>query len=154
MTRFETLFTIRYAIRVLERGRRFWAKIDVLLKVCALLSASSAIYAIGATDQRIAIVFGAFFALTQAIEFALRPADKSAAALAAAAPYANLFAAQSGRADDALEADYLAIAAQDDFLSLESIRRLAYNDVVEERCEDTSEAYVLTRWQRLIAFFA
>ena len=66
MTRFETLFTIRYAIRVLERGRRFSAKIDVLLKVRALLSVSSAIYAIGATDQRIDIVFGAFFALTDA----------------------------------------------------------------------------------------
>ncbi|MBV5337867.1 MAG: hypothetical protein J0653_08095, partial [Deltaproteobacteria bacterium] len=81
MVRRDTLFSIRYAVRVLERTTRFWAKADAIVKICALLAGSGAIYALASESKSIALAFGIFFALTQALEFAVRPADRSALAL-------------------------------------------------------------------------
>lgn len=154
MIRFETLFAIRYAIRVLERTCRFWAKVDAALKICALLAGSSAIYAIATQDRAVSIAFGFFFALTQALEFALRPADKAAEARAGRAGYAQLLAAEAVHSDQALQAAYEQLCAQDDIACMESLRRIAYNDVVEERSQDASAAYALTRWQRFMSWMA
>ena len=154
MTRFEILFTVRYAVRVLERTARLWRRIDAALKVCALLAGSGAIYAVSSQSARAAMCFAAFFALAQALEFALHPAELSARALMARRPYEQILASEAGETEAALESRYHAASMGDDITVLESLRRVAYNDVVEERSDTPEAAYRLTAWQRLIGFVA
>lgn len=154
MTRFEILFTIRYAVRVLERSSRFWGKVDVAIKICALLAGSGAIFSIASQNQAISLVFGVVFAITQAIEFSIRPAEKSAKAMSARAPYANLLFFESACDEAALERAYAEIAAADDVLVMEGLRKIAYNDVLEERSECAESAYRLSVWHRLLGWLA
>ena len=81
MTRNETLFTIRFAVRVLERTARFWAKTDAVIKGLSLLAGSAAIYSLGSESKSITLALGILFALTQAFDFSVRPYERSALAL-------------------------------------------------------------------------
>ena len=154
MTRNDTIFSLRYAVRVLERTTRFWARIDTLIKGLSLLSGSAAIFALGNESKTMTLALGLFFALTQAVEFSLRPSDRSAQALGERTAYARLLARQASFADDALDAAYQQIASDDNLIAMEGLRRIAYNDVVEERGNDSSNAYVLSFWQRMMEFLA
>lgn len=154
MTRNDALFSIRYAVRVLERSARYWAKIDGAIRIAALLAGSGAIYAISIESRPIAIGFGIFFAITQAIEFALRPADKSALAMGARLGYARLMADQSSHEDAALERAYQQLVAVDEVIVMECLRRIAYNDVLYERGHDPAHAYSLSAFDRFMSVMA
>lgn len=154
MARSDTLFSLRYAVRVLERTSRFWQKADAILKICALLAGSGAIYALASESKPITLVFGIFFAFTQALEFAVRPADRSALALGERSAYAKLLARQAGLSDTDLDAAYQQIVSDDEIIAMESLRKIAYNDVLEERGDSAVHAYPLSFWQRVLAFLA
>lgn len=147
-TRFETLFCLRYAERVLERYARVWRRADAALRVFALLSASAAIWALGAQDQRLAIILGLLFALVQALQHGVGPARIEQQALAAKFGYADLLARERVLSDEQLEDAYRQVAARDNVIVPEYLRRLAYNDVAEERGCDTSDLYALGRFDR------
>lgn len=154
MSRSDTTFSIRYAVRVLERTARFWSRIDTSIKVFALLSGSGAIYALASHSEVFTLACGAFFALTQAIEFAVRPADKSALALGERGAYAKLLANQSAMSDEAIEDAYQKAVCDDEVTVMEGMRHIAYNDVLYERSADPSYAYCLTFRERVLAFIA
>lgn len=154
MTRHDTLFSLRYAVRVLERYSRFWARIDGATKLASLLAGSAAIAALGAQSRPLAIFFGVIFALLQALTFGIRPADKSAQGLLARRPYADLLAGEGGYDDAALEAAYQRLVAADELIVPDALRPLAYNDVVIERGCDPAFTFALSRWQRFVALLA
>ena len=154
MKRSDTTFSIRYAVRVLERTARFWSRIDTSIKVFALLSGSGAIYALASKHEGFTLACGVFFALTQAIEFAIRPADKAALALGERGVYAKLLANQSALSDEALEDAYQRAVCDDEVIVMDGLRCIAYNDVLNERGADPTYAYRLSFHQRVLAFLA
>lgn len=155
MSRFDTQFSLRYAVRVLERQSRFWRHIDGTLRALAILSGSGALAAT-LTQQPASVGMGALlaFAVLQAVEFSAQPGLKSAEAWVARTPYLTLLARQAALADDALEAGYREACLRDTVQAFESLRRVAYNDVVEEKGCDAGAAYRLSPWQALMAVMA
>jgi hypothetical protein len=155
MSRFDTLFSLRYAVRVLERQARFWRHVDAALRIGAVLSGSGAFAAL-LTQQAagVSAVALVVFALLQAVEFSLQPGLKAAEAWVARAPYLAALARQACTGDAELEAAYQDAILGDVVQAFESLRRVAYNDVVEEKGCAATEAYALGRWQRLMAFMA
>lgn len=153
-SRFATLFNLRYAGRVLERHARLWRRIDGAVRLAALMAGSSAIAALGAQNQSAAIGLGLVFAALQAVEFALRPADAAARAMAMRRQYAQLLAREARLDGAALSEAYAELVAADDIVVSEALRRLAYNDVAQERGCDAAHLYGLDRWQRLVARLA
>lgn len=152
MDRNDTLFSIRYAIRVLERHARLCRIADALLRLCAIFSGSAAFAALMAGRPAAVAALGALFALLQAAEFALRPAELAAKSMAMRQPYARLLADACRMDDVALEAAYLALVAEDDVVVPHWLREVAYNDVLVERGCDPEEAFSLSRWQRFVAY--
>lgn len=154
MNRTDTLFSIRYAVRVLERHTRIWRLTDGMIRIAALLSGSAAFAALTAGNQAAVIFLGVMFATFQAVEFAIRPADQAARSMAMRQPYARLLAGASAMEDDKLESAYLALVSEDDVVVAHWLREVAYNDVLAERGCNPAEAYRLSAWQRFVAFFA
>ena len=154
MQRRDTLFSIRYAVRVLERHARLWGRIDACIKLAALVSGSSAFAALMADNKTMVLVAGIVFALLQAVEFSIRPAEVRARSLAGRTGYAKLWATQGGFDDAALEAAYKALVAGDEVITQESIRALAYNDVLTERGDDPAHLIALGRWHRFMSCIA
>lgn len=149
------LFNIRYAVRVLERHVRLWRRIDGAVRLVALLAGSAAIGAVGAENRDLALLLGLAFALFQALEFALRPADVAAQSAAQRKLYAALYARARQSETGALAGAYEALVAEDEVIVPEALRRLAYNDVVRERGLDEAACFETdSRWYRFVAFFA
>lgn len=154
MSRFDTLFNLRYAIRALERLSRFWIRVDALIRFCAILAGSSALVSMVGDARPLAIGLGMTFAILQAIEFSMHPAKWAADAMAARMPYQALLAKQFAMSDGDLEQAYEDASSQDTVIIPESIRRVAYNDVTHEKGCDPAHEYPLNRWQRMIQFVA
>lgn len=158
--RYVTLFNLRFAARVLERHCRLWRRIDAGVRLMALLAGSGAIAAIGAANQGAAITLGGLFALFQAVEFALRPADIAAKSMRQRKAYASLSSRETEMDDVVLAKTYDALTAEDEIVVPEVLRRLAYNDVACERtpaaeAEKLSAAlYRLGRWDRFVECIA
>jgi len=152
--RSDTQFCLRYAVRVLERHARMWHQIDILLRISALFSGTAAFGALVSGSPTWTLVAGLFFALLHAIEYVVVPGDRERKSLTMRGMYAKVLATQHGRSDVDLEASYQGIVAEDEIGVPETLRRLAYNDVVEERGDDPEYLYTLKRWQRLTALIA
>lgn len=154
MVRRDTLFSIRYAVRVLEHHASLWRRIDASVRFAALLAGSGAFAALAAENQAFSLGLGIAFAVFQAIEFSIRPAEKVAASLSARKLYAALYADQSTLDDPALEIAYWRIVAADEVNVPDILKRIAYNDVLTERGDDESYLYTRTAWQRFLALLA
>lgn len=146
--RSDTLFALRYAVRVLERYARMWHLVGAGLKAISILSGTVALAALTGTNTGLAIFMGVLFAALQALEHALDPADKRAAALAARRDYARVLSTEATKDDAALEAGYQAVVADDEIVVIQGLRELAYNDVVQEQGRDASALYPDRHWLR------
>src|SRR3989442_1197822 len=93
-SRFDTLFSVRYAVRVLERYARMWHRLDVLFRVLAIFSGSAAFAALMSEQKGLATAAAAVFAFIMAIEYALNPPRREQEALKARSLYANILARQ------------------------------------------------------------
>jgi len=134
--RSNTLFCLRYAVRVLERQMRLQAFTVAAFKFASLISGSGALVALVGQNTPIAIALGVAFAVFQAMEVATDPASRRAQAVATRLLYARVLAGQAALDDTALEAAYQAVVAEDDIVLSQSLRDLAYDDVVRERGMD------------------
>lgn len=143
--RTNTLFSIRYAVRVLERQAVMWGRISGTLKLASLFSGTSALSALMASSPTVAVVVGVLFALLQAIETVLKADDHSANARFQRRDYARLLSRQDSLSDAELEREYQTIVADDDISVWRPIKELAYNDVLDERGLDPAEKYT-TNW--------
>lgn len=140
-SRSDTLFSLRYAVRVLERYARMWNLVGAGLKAISILSGTVALAALTGANSRVAVVMGVVFAALQALEYALGPAEKRAEALAERRNYARVLAAEASMNDAALDAAYQRVVADDEIVIIQSLRELAYNDVVREQGKDESHCY-------------
>lgn len=132
-TRDDTLFALRYAVRVLERHARLWGLIGAACKLVAILSGTVALAALVGTNTPLAVGMGVVFAVLQAVEHAFGPAEQRAKAQAQRRDYARLLARQGAMDDAAAEAAYQAVVADDDIAVPAALKELAYNDVVREQ---------------------
>jgi hypothetical protein len=152
--RFDTLFTLRYAERVLERYARMWHRLDATARVFAIFSGTAAFGALMAQSGSWALVFGGIFALLQALEYGLNPGRREQESRAARALYARVLARQHELTDEQLEIAYQEAQAGDSVIVPDTLRRLAYNDVVDERGCDPAARYALSRLDEVIARIA
>ncbi|WP_041645318.1 hypothetical protein [Aromatoleum aromaticum] len=153
-SRADTSFNVRYAARVLERHACLWRRLDASVRVMALLAGSGAIGAIGAEHAGWAVGLGVVFAVFQAVEFALHPAEVAAKSLAQRRQYAALQARARALDDAALDDAYQALCADDDIIVSDTLKRLAYNDVVRERGLDEAACYGEGCREKLVALIA
>jgi len=153
-TRFDTLFSIRYAIRVLERYARLWHRLDLLFRILAIFSGSAAFAALMGEYKVLGTATGALFAFIVAIEYALNPQRREQEALKARSPYADLYSRQQRLGDADLEEAYQIAVKEDPVIVPESLKRLAYNDVTDERGCDPAARFELSGYQRAIGLLA
>jgi hypothetical protein len=144
MSRFDTLFSLRYAARVLERYAAFYRRLDTLIRFGALLSGSAALAALFGEYRTATLALALLFAVSQALEFALSPARMAAEAWATRKPYAAVLSGQGKLSDEQLEQAYRDAQADDTLVIPDAFRRAAYNDVLEEKGCSPDYAYPRT----------
>lgn len=150
-TRDDTLFDLRYAVRVLERQARMQGNCMAMVKFSTLLSGSAALAALVANHAAAAITLGLVCATVQALDMALEPTAKQARALAARLNYARVMSHQASMTDAALEVAYQAVVADDDVAVSRALQELAYNDVIREQGRDESVCYAERPWVRALS---
>ena len=148
-TRADTLFNLRYAVRVLERYAHLWHNAGVTLKFSSILSGTAALASLTGQVVLLAVAAGIFFAVMQALELALAPADRATAASLQRREYARLLAQGCQLGDEALAAQYAGLVAEDGIHVPQGLKLIAYNDVVRERGLDSAALY--TNTNRLLA---
>lgn len=131
-TRHQTLFALRYAVRVLERYAAFWRLIGTFFKFASVMSGAGALIAITGANANYAIALGIVFAVLQALDLVLDPSSRHAMALANRRDYAGVLAKQAGKDDAALEAAYQDVVHRDEVIVPRSFTLLAFNDVIDE----------------------
>ena len=146
-SRHETLFNIRYAVRVLERHATLWMRIGRTIKFLSLLGGTSALAALMTSNATLATVAGLFFAALQALEATLNPSDASACARAQRLEYAHLLVREAQLDDAELASAYAAISASDEVQVSLALKEAAYNDVIDEKGLDQSAKYAHLKWQ-------
>lgn len=132
LDRHELEFSIRYASRVMERHARLYGRMDALVKLVSFLSGTAAVAGIVAQSTALAWAWGGALAVAQALAFVLRPAERAAAGRQQGQGYRQLAAQAAGLDDETLQRRYRERCAEDQVSALESLRVLAYNDVVRE----------------------
>lgn len=128
----ETLFSLRYAVRVHERRAKLWSTINLVIRFTSLLSGSAAIGSITAANQTVAVVFASIFATMQAIEFSASPNEKSAESKSTRKAYSAIIANKSRRTESELDEAYSEAIDSDEVIAGMTIKELAYNDVARE----------------------
>lgn len=151
-TPFDTLFELRYAIRVLERQARLWRRLDAMIRFFGLLSGTAAFAAITHASQNLTLSFGILFAVLQAVEYTLTPSVKAAAAQYHAKQYAVILAEQSRITPEELRQKLLDVRAQDEIVVFEALRKLAYNDVAQEYGCSSEHSFLLSFTNRLVGW--
>lgn len=148
-----TLFSLRYAVRVLERRGVYWSRIGVGFKALSIFSGTAAVAAVVGDKTVGAMIGGAIFAVLQAVEHAFSPGDQKAASYAQRKAYADLLARARALEDAALYTEYQAIVAADEVHCWQPLKELAYNDVVDEKGFDPAAKYPISGfahwWLRL-----
>jgi len=149
MTRFDTLFCLRYAERVLERYSRFWDRADKTIRFFSLLSGSASFAALMTQNKALSLALGISFAVFQALEFALSPSTIAAHAKSNTKLYSDILSRQDGLSDQEMKKAYNQI--DDDIVVPESFRKAAYNDVVLEKGSSDVNLYKLSAWHQIIS---
>jgi hypothetical protein len=144
---------IRYAIRLTQRTARFYRHIQSLGTFLAILGGSATLATLSnSLPHWISLAGGALLAVAGAALIAIRPADKAAANESDYRRYQALMAKAP-----ALDADALVTAIHEaqmgDAPEIESLRDIAYNDVMFEI--NRADCLIrLTLWQKILSGLA
>jgi hypothetical protein len=123
---------IRYAERLCERTARLYRHIQAANVFLSVLGGSAVISAVsGSLPKWVPLAGGFVFAVFGALNLAIRPADKAAANEADSKRYTKLRADAQSMTTDELRAG-IEKARQSDIQEVESLREVAYNDMVRE----------------------
>lgn len=153
MSREIMLNEIRYAERLCQRTARLYRRIQSGGTFLAVLGGSGALSALSPmASPWVAVVGAAALATAGAALVAIRPADKAAANEADAKRYAAL-RVKAATLDDACLRTALDEARTSDTAEIESLRDVAYNDVVLEVGQPTYKV-PLAAHQRILAALA
>lgn len=153
-TRYDTVFSLRYATRVLERYARLWHRFDLALRILSLFSGTAAFGALMANNGEWMLVSGLFFAFVQTLETVLKPSKREHEARSVRDSYAAILSGQRGLSDDDLESEYQKAASHDPVIVPDAMRRLAYNDVSEEYGCEQNYLITLSPFDRALALIA
>lgn len=152
-TRHDLTYQIRYAIRLTQRTARLYRRVQTAGIFLSIVGGSATLSLLaGQIPDWIGIGGAALLAVAGAALIAIRPADKAAQNEADTRRYVALMTKAHTMTDEALAAA-IDEAHQADCPEIESLRDLAYNDVVTEY--GRSDAAVrLSGAQRLLAAIA
>lgn len=150
-SRYQTVFSLRFAVRVLERQAVIWSRIDATMRLVAIFSGTAALMALMGGRPWLTTGLGVFFAILQSAQYALDPAARRAEAVQQRKRYAKLFAQKHKYSDEDLETEYQAIVADDEVICTRRVRELAYNDVLEEMGCNPEERYRPSRFWDLLS---
>lgn len=128
----DTLFSVRYAIRVHERRAKLWNTINRIIRLTSILSGSAAVASITAMGQTVAVIFTAIFAIMQAVEFSVSPNEKSVESKSIRKTYSVILANKGSQSEAELENAYNKAVDSDEVIVGTTIKELAYNDVARE----------------------
>ncbi len=144
---------IRYAIRLCQRTARFYRRIQTVGVFLAIIGGSATMATLfNSLPQWIAVTGSIMLSLSGAALIAIRPADKAAQNEFDIRRYQTLMTKAILLNTDELE---LAIeeAHQGDAPELESLRNIAYNDVMQE-FNRMDCAIALNPWQKILSLLA
>lgn len=147
----DTVFSLRYAMRVLERHASLWRKAAYLLKFLGLLSGTLALASLTADKQGAALWLGVFFAVAQCLDHVFSPAEKALLSEVQRKRYGEVWARSGKSATEALAGDYEALVAEDAISPSRALRELAFDDVVREQGLDAASCYGGNRVMRLLS---
>jgi hypothetical protein len=123
---------IRYAERLCQRTARLYRHVNATSVFLSILGGSGVMTSVaGAAPAWLAIAGGACLAVFGAFNLAMRPADKAAVAEADGKRYAQL-RSQAQNMDESELQTALNKLHESDTPEVESLREVAYNDVVCE----------------------
>lgn len=144
---------IRYAQRLRERTARLYRKVQTIFTFFTILAGSAALVAVSAQlHQQFVLTSALVFAAFTAINIAVRPAERVAQNDSDVKKYASLLA-KSEDLDIAAIRKALAEARQSDVPEIESLREVAFNDVMLEIGRPDA-IVTLGRTQRLLSAIA
>jgi len=149
----DLLFDLRYATRVLELQARFWRRLEATIKIFSFLSVTAAFGAIVSSHHVLTLIFGFLLALMQAVEFVLSPSSHALEAKESGKLYKDIRPSNAQMNRELFEQALFDARNKDDVTVFDSLRYIAYNDVANEMGHP-EEAFVLTKWQRLVSLFA
>jgi hypothetical protein len=152
-TKEQLIAEIRYAIRLTQRTARFYRHIQSTGTFLAILGGSATLTTLSnSLPHWISLAGGALLAIAGAALIAIRPADKAAANENDHRRYQTLMTKATALDTDALTAA-LEEAHQGDAPEIESLREVAYNDVMFEI--NRADCLVpLTVWQKILSGLA
>lgn len=148
--RHETVFSIRFAVRILERKVCLWRRIAGVFKFFSILSGSAALMGMIAGYPTLVGLIGFIFAVLQAAEYSIDPAGAAAEAKAMRTEYAKLFADKADINDEQLATAYSRIVSTDPVISSDALRDVAFNDVCLEMGIEEQYLLPLDRERRFI----
>jgi hypothetical protein len=144
---------IRYSERLCQRTARFYRHINASTVFLSVLGGSGVVSTVAGTAPAwLAVVGGLGLAVFGAVNLAMRPSEKAAAADADGKRYAQLRTQAHSMNEDELQTA-LNKLRESDSQELESLREVAFNDMVTE-IGKSSEAIPLKTHQKLMRAFA
>lgn len=141
---------IRYSVRLWELQARFWSRFGILLTLISLIGGAAAVASVVAKSPMIATISGVILAVSAALGHALAPATRLAEGKERLRAYSDLRARALGMDASALDEELRRLEVSD-YLTLESLRHLAYDDNVKAHGHDSeaSNKHYLARVLRL-----
>lgn len=148
-----TLNEVRYAERLCQRTARLYRHIQTFGTWLTVIGGSGTLAALAKSAPDLLPIAGAIvFTVAGAALIAIRPADKAAINESEAKRYATLRARAAALDDNALRVA-LEEARQSDAAEVESLRDIAWNDVVDE-VGQSSQKVPLSIPKRVLAAIA
>lgn len=152
-TRFDTEFDIRYAMRCARLHAQFFGRIDLFLMFFQAVAMASAIYAIYASTPAAASIIGVLVAIAFIIQLVADLRGRAAKENVIHDEYVGLLASITSMSDEeaerALRQQYRGVTDE-----IQSLRYVAYNDVIDELGLDPAAKYDKAEINRLVAFIA
>lgn len=153
MDKITLLNEVRYAERLCQRTARIYRHLQAGTVFLTVLGGSGVMSALASSVPTwLPVVGAALLATFGALNLAIRPADKAAANEADCKRYAQLRTAGLSMNETEL-AQALSKARESDTAEVESLRDVAYNDVVVEMGR-ADAAVALSPYQRILGAFA
>lgn len=144
---------LRYSERLTQRTARYYRHLQAIGTFATVVGGSATLTALAASVPPWVSVAGACaFAICGGAMVAIRPADKAAANEADMKRYAKLRTEEQALGEDELRVA-LNRLRETDIAEVESLRHVAYNDVMTE-IGQTGHLVPLNRRERLVALMA
>lgn len=135
------------------RNARFFRHLRGVFTVISLLAGTAAFTMVLQADARLAVVGGGLIALVTILDSVVNPSARVVMHDHQARNFSLLQAEGRGLDEEAFEKRLAFVRVNDDVNCLETLRYVAYNEVVVSAGRDEC-AYPLTAWQKLVGLMA